>query len=145
MTTKSEAVNIGVMVPFLMKSSSTPLQLGLRALFTLLDTTYDQAHCDGLPAAVASALQGTGRAGPQQRCIGRHDARRDFGLGGEERHDETTKEKQRRYVYHIFQNETLPHIGMDQEPETLQEGVLRRPHGPEGRQRPLRDGAGVGP
>ena len=118
-TTKSEAVNIGVMVPFLMKSSSTPLQLGLRALFTLLDTTYDQAiamvcppqwpaHCREL---VEQALINDALAGMTRDEI--------LVWVGKNGTTETTKEKQRRYVYHIFQNETLPHIGMDQEPETL--------------------------
>lgn len=117
--TKKHIESIAILVPFLQKTSTTPLALGLQTMFTLMEVSYEQALHMVCPTGwpeqcrelVVESLKNDMLANMSKEeilvWIGKHGT------------TESTREKQQRYVFHIFQNETLPHIGMTQDPETL--------------------------
>jgi len=114
---KDEATNIVCIVPFLKKSSTTPLEIGLAGMFTLLGVHRAEALAMmALPTPACQAL--AERA--LDACIFKSMTRAEILVWvGKHGTTETTREKQARYTFHIFQNETLPHIGMDEKIETL--------------------------
>jgi len=101
------------LVPFVSKGS-TPLEIPLRYMFRIL--LVDDV--DAILAMVDDA---------ETNDIIRHSLEADdktkedildwVGVNGTK---EKTKEKQRKYVMHIFVNEYFPHLGMNENPDTLQ-------------------------
>jgi DNA-directed RNA polymerase II subunit RPB2 len=101
------------LVPFVSKGS-TPLEIPLRYMFRIL--LVDDV--DAIVALVDDA---------DTNEILRHSLEADdktkedildwVGVNGTK---EKTKEKQRKYVMHIFVNEYFPHLGMNENPDTLQ-------------------------
>ena len=117
--TKKEATGIAVLVPFLQKTPTTPLTLGLQTIFTLMDVPYEQAVAmicpDDWPVECRDLVVQSLRSDMLAHMT-KEEVLIWIGKNGT---NEPTRNKQERYVFHIFQNETLPHIGMDQAPDTL--------------------------
>lgn len=115
---KDEATNIVCIVPFLKKSSTTPLEIGLAGMFTLLGVP-DRAEALTMMALPTPACQALVERA-LDACMFKTMTRAEILVWvGKHGTTETTREKQARYVFHIFQNETLPHIGMNEKIETL--------------------------
>lgn len=117
----ANADTIVVILPFLKKNtSSSLLEVGLRGMFILLGVaTEDEAThlvCPpGWPEPckelVLRALQSD-----FMKAMSREDIRTWLGKNGT---DMNTREKRDKYLHHILQSETLPHMGMDMEAGTL--------------------------
>jgi len=115
---KDEAINVVVIVPFLKKSTTTPLEIGLQGMFTLLGVP-DRAEAVAMIAPPNAACQGLVERA-LDACMLKTMTRAEILVWvGKHGTTETTREKQAKYTFHIFQNETLPHIGMDELPNTL--------------------------
>ena len=118
--TPKHADYIAVIVPFLMKTPTTKLILGLQSIFTLMGVSDRQQVLDLVCPAQwplkCKELVETSLKNDILADMTREEILVWVGKNGTQ---EPTREKQQRYVFHIFQNETLPHIGMDQQPETM--------------------------
>ena len=118
-STTKHVEQIAVIVPFLMKTATTKLQLGLQAIFTLMGVNYEEALkliCPQDWPQKCKDLVDSSLKNDMLAAMSRKELLVWIGKNGTQ---ETTLQKQQRYVFHIFQNETLPHIGMDQKPETM--------------------------
>ena len=118
--TPKHADYIAVIVPFLMKTPTTKLILGLQSIFTLMGVPDREQVLDLVCPAQwplkCKELVETSLKNDILADMTREEILVWVGKNGTQ---EPTREKQQRYVFHIFQNETLPHIGMDQQPETM--------------------------
>ena len=113
--------NITVILPFLKRggSGSSPFELGLRSIFVLhgIVSEDDAFACicpSGWPTECQELVRQALKNDPLQHLT-RDQIITYMGKNGT---DLNSREKRLRYITHILQSETLPHLGMDLDTET---------------------------